>query len=123
MVSQFGESSTNLSKESIGGKLKELPLGEQLVNATINGEQFFNMCQVMKPIALENKFTDDYIGCENISKIQETIDSSRKCFTLFSQINDQDDDDLFRIDHDIILRDNAFPLYQIHLNNKYVQFN
>ena len=100
-----------------GSSISYLPLGQQLLNATISAQDFFNKCEVMKPISFEDKFTEDYIGCENISKIQESIDYNRKCFTLFSQINDQDDDK-FRIDHDIILRDNAFPMYMIYLNNR-----
>ena len=87
------------------------------LNATITGREFFNKCDVMKPISLEDRYSADYIGCENISQIQETIDFNRKCYTLFSQFDNQEEDK-YRIDHDIILRDNAFPLYMIYLNNK-----
>ena len=122
LSSKYGQPSANFSdspdqKWLFNEHLRRLPLREQLLNATITGHQFFNSCKVMKPISMEGLFVEDYIGCENISKVEESVDKHRKCFTLFSQNNGQNENN-YRIDHDIILRDNAFPLYQIILNNR-----
>ncbi len=107
-------------KWAFGKYLRKLSLKEQLLNATISPQQFFNSCSVMKPIAFEEKYDIDYIGCENVSQYQQYIDYHRKCFTIFSQLHNENNDN-YIVDHDIILRDNGFPLYKIVLNNDYLQ--
>lgn len=121
MKRRFGDVLGNNSDQKwiSGHYLRNLTLGEQLKNATIRAEQFFRKCLVMKPISMEETFADDYIGCENISRIEETIDYNRKCFTMFSQLKNESDDN-YRIDHDVILRDNNFPLYLFYMNHEWV---
>ena len=97
--------------------LRNLTLGEQLLNGTVGGKKFFKSCKVMKPISMDYNFTKDYIQCETISKYVESITYQRKCYTISSQLKGESDDN-YRIDHDIAVQDNAFPLYFIHLNHK-----
>ena len=74
----------------------------------------------MKPVAFEiEQMAQDYIECDKISAIREYITYSKKCFFIASQLSDEDAA-RYTVDHDTILRDNGFPLFQIRINNRYL---
>ncbi|XP_027199513.2 uncharacterized protein LOC113793653 [Dermatophagoides pteronyssinus] len=118
-LKHFAENKVN--KYSAYKKLfQNLTLYELLNNATYSSEKVFNKCRIIKPIAIENNETDDYINCTFISPIHESLTDVKKCFSIGLQLNNQSDD-YFYIDHDMTIRDNGFPLYQISLFNKYIE--
>ncbi|XP_046912658.2 uncharacterized protein LOC124493606 [Dermatophagoides farinae] len=119
-LKQFAEYEEKEDKYGAYEKLfKNLTLYEILNNATHSSETVFNECRVIKPIAFEDQQKDDYINCTLISSIHESINDARKCFSIGLQLKNESDD-LFHIDHDITIRDNGFPLYEIGLFNKYI---
>lgn len=81
--------------------------------------EIFNSCLIMKPVALEESTTEDYIDCEQVAPILEYITYVKKCFLISSQMS-QENEKRYLVDHDTTLRDNAFPLFQINLNNRHV---
>lgn len=103
----------------LGEQLRKLTLREQLYEATMGYREIFNSCMIMKPVAFEESTSDDYINCEQVAPILEYITYSKKCFFLSSQLEKQDPK-RYLVDHDTTLRDNAFPLFQIKLNNRFV---
>lgn len=105
----------------LGQYLHQLTLYEQLFKATYRYSDVFNSCLTMKPLAYENDPNElnDYIRCERISPIREYITYSKKCFFISSQLLFEPTD-RYLVDHDITLRDNGFPLYQIKLNNQFL---
>ena len=104
----------------LGKYLKNLTLYEQLNEATMDYRQMFNSCLIMKPIAsqFENQ-TEDYIECDQISPIRQYVTYYRKCFFISSQLGSENSS-LYQVDHDTTLRDNGFPLFQIKLNNRFL---
>ena len=73
----------------------------------------------MKPVAFEADQQDEYIECDKIAPIREYITYSKKCFFIASQLANEDSA-RYLVDHDTTLRDNGFPLFQIRLNNRYL---
>lgn len=96
--------------------LKNLTLLEQMNEATIGYREAFNSCLIMSPIALENVEQNDYVACERLAPIREYLTYSKKCFFIASQLANEPDN-RYKVDHDTVLRDNGFPLFQIKLNN------
>ncbi|CAG2118424.1 unnamed protein product, partial [Medioppia subpectinata] len=101
--------------------LYNLTLEEQLLNGTIGANRFFNTCGVLKPRAVLSS-AEYYIECAWISPVVESINAEYKCFTMFSQnVSQLADNDRYRVDHDVMFRDNAFPLTWFGMNVKYSQ--
>lgn len=73
----------------------------------------------MTPIAFEGNEQGDYLECSRLAPVREYLTYYKKCFFIASQLHDERSDK-YKVDHDTVLRDNGFPLFQIKLNNKYL---
>jgi hypothetical protein len=99
--------------------LRRLTIREQLLNATVSPHQFFNSCSVMKPIAYEDRHDIEYVDCKNISEYRQYINYYVKCFTIVSQLNNENNDN-YIVDYDATVRDNGFQLFHLLLNDEYL---
>ena len=104
--------------------LQKLSLREQLLDGTVGPDQLLKSCLIMKTMAFENgvvdrRYPEGYIDCRNVSKVRQYLNSDEKCITIMSQLMDENEDK-FRVDHDITVRDNAFILFKVVMRNQYL---
>ncbi|CAG2104716.1 unnamed protein product [Medioppia subpectinata] len=99
--------------------LMNLTLEEQLLNGTIDANRFFKACKVLQPRALS--LSVQYVNCPLVAPVVESISETVKCFTMFSQNVKMSDNDQYRVDHDVMFRDNSFSLAEFRMDVKYLQ--
>lgn len=99
--------------------LKNLTIDQQLNEATFGHHQVFNSCLIMTPMAFEDDKHGGYLNCSQVAPIREYLTYYKKCFFISSQLHDEPKN-RYKVNHDTGLQDNGFPLFQIKLNNKYL---
>ena len=105
--------------------IRNLTLNEQLMNATIGSHEFIDNCLVLQPIGITqvDRYAEDgYIRCKHVANVEESITYERKCFTIMSQNTSQLGNNAnYRVDHNMMFRDNAFPLYSVVVYDKHLK--
>ncbi|CAG2103925.1 unnamed protein product [Medioppia subpectinata] len=111
---------TDQNKWRYNQYLYNLTLEEQLLNGTIGANRFFDQCEVLTPRALSSPA--HYMDCARVAPVVESINEAFKCFTFFSQnVSQLSDNDRYRVDHDVMFRDNDFTLTRSIMHTRYLK--
>ena len=86
----FSENEVN-DRQMIVEFMNENQTMRQQIEVMYNFEDIFNnSCRVLTTIGIN--FTEDYISCQMVSKIRQSVDYKWNCFSLLSQLDEEPDE-------------------------------